>query len=110
MNIPSFIEELVEEGIPVTLQKGGSFHIEGFYKSSGVTVQLEDDGWVAVARYNEVTQIETLHDLVGLNYHWWQCSKDRFDGWSQPESAWVPLLLKFGYIKEKTIPAQTVYE
>jgi hypothetical protein len=110
MNIPSFIEELVEEGIPVTLQKGGSFHIEGFYKSSGVTVQLEDDGWVAVARYNEVTQIETLHDLAGLNYHWWQCSKDRYDGWAQPDPRWVPLLLQFGYIKEKTIPAQTVYE
>jgi hypothetical protein len=110
MNIPDFIEQLVEADIEVVLRKGGKFYIKGFYKSSGITVQWDSVCWVATARYNEVSQIDNMHDLVCLNYSWWQRSKDRFDGWSQPESAWVPLLLKFGYIKEKTIPAQTVYE
>jgi hypothetical protein len=110
MRIPQFIEELVEEGIPVTLQKDGKFRIEGFYKSSGVTICQQDGKWVAFQRYDNQDTIETLEDMVALNYSWWLRSKDRFDGWAQPDSLWTPLLLRFGYIKEKAIPARTVYE
>lgn len=112
MIIPTFIEELVEAGIPVSLQKGGSFHIEGFYKSSGVTIvkSSEFDYWLAESRYSQIDRIEDLNDIVGLNYYWWQHSKDRYEGWAQPEAAWIPLLVQFGYIKEKTIPATVVYE
>lgn len=112
MQIPQFILELVEEGIPVTLQKGGVYHIEGFYKSSGVHLcyNASQDTWIATARYDEETYISSLKNLVALNYSWWQKSKDRYEGWAQPDPLWVPLLRRFGYIKEKTIPAQVVYE
>lgn len=110
MITPKFIEELVEAGISVTLQKGNKFRLEGFYKSGEVTIEQREGGWVACARYNEVTGIDTLQDLVNLNYKWWQYSKDRYEGWQQPESLWAPLMVKFGLVQEKTIPAQTVYE
>lgn len=110
MNIPDFIEELVEAGIDVFLQKGGKFYIEGFYKSGSITIEWDTSQWVACARYNEVTRIDTLQDLVELNYDWWQRSKDRCEGWEQPNDKWVPLLLKYGYIKAKTVPAKTIYE
>lgn len=110
MNIPDFIEELVEAGIDVTLKPGGGFYIEGFYKSGSVTIKWDTSQWVLCARYNEVTPISSLDDLVEANYYWWQRSKDRNTGWKQPASAWVPLLLRFGYIEEKTIPETKVYE
>jgi hypothetical protein len=71
MIIPSFIQEIVEADIEVGLRKGGKFHIGGFYKSGGITLECDGNCWKAVARYNEITTIETLHDIVGLNYHWW---------------------------------------
>lgn len=111
MNIPTFIEELVEAGIPVTLQKGGSFYIEGFYKSGGVTVErYTKNDWQLVARYNETTHIDTLDDIVEINYNWWQRSKERNEFWQQPDPAWIPLLIQFEFIKEKNIPATVVYE
>lgn len=113
MIIPDFIEELVEAGISVTLQKGNKFRIEGFYKSSGVTIEninAFQQEWVANARYNEVTRIESLRDIVELNYYWWDRSKGRSEYWEQPDPLWVPLLLQFKFIAAKTISEQTIYE
>ena len=108
--IPSFIQELLEHGINVELTKD-SFLVSGFYKSGVVEVKCRGEhDWCAKARYNETTSIEELRDLVSLNHYWWQCSKDRYDGWSQPDSNWVPLLEKFGFITPKTIPAKVIYE
>lgn len=111
MQIPTFIEELVEAGIPVHLQKGGSFYIEGFYKSGGVLIIKDSKGgWQLKARYGEVSSINFLEDIVQANYNWWQRSKERNEFWQQPDPAWVPLLVQFEFIKEKTIPATVVYE
>jgi hypothetical protein len=115
MTIPPFIEQLVYAGIPVTLQLASvgafAFRLVGFYKSSGITITENEPGyWLATARYNETTRIECLLDIVGLNYYWWQRSKERSEGWAQPDEKWVPLLLKGDFIKEKVIPEQKVYE
>lgn len=108
--IPSFIQELLEAGVDVSLTKDG-FVVDGFYKSGTIEVKQNiGNGWEAFARYGSVDPIRDTIDVVGINYHWWQQSKDRFDGWSQPDSRWLPLLVKYGYVTAKVIPEQIVYE
>lgn len=108
--IPSFIQELLEYGINVQLTRD-SFVVDGFYKSGNIEVKCQGEhDWYAEARYNETTPIEELRDLVSLNYTWWLRGKDRYEGWSQPDSNWIPLLEKFEFITSKTIPAKVIYE
>ena len=108
--IPSFIQELLEYGITVGLTKD-SFIVDGFYKSGTVEVRCQgENDWFAESRYNQVDYVGGLHDLVALNYSWWRMSKDRSDGWSQPDSQWLKLLIEYEYVTAKVIPEQIVYE
>lgn len=106
------LQELLETGI--SLQIGydrkleqSTYAVSGFYKSNYVELIESDDKLIARARYNEITEIESLQDLVLLNYCWWDLSKDRFDGWKNPNSQWLPLLIKFGYVTEETKTIKT---
>ena len=64
---------------------------------------------VAHARYNEKTDIESLDDLVHLNYTWWQNYKDRYEGWQNPEQDWIPLMEKLNLI-QKEVKIVTTYK
>lgn len=104
------IEELIENNIPVITTfnpqtKKKEYILEGFYKSGTVKLIETDDKLTAIARYNEETNIESLYDIVQLNYEWWISSKERFDGWKNPDQLWIPLLIKYNFIKHviKTI-------
>ena len=108
--IPSFIQELLEAGVDVQLTQD-SFIVGGFYKSDTVTITGSNEiGYFAHARYDDVCSIDDLQDIVALNYTWWQHSKDRYEGWSQPDSQWVDLLVQYEYVQAKVIPQQTIYE
>lgn len=109
MNIPDFITTLVERGIPVLLIREG-FEIDGFYKSGTIRVSKTPDGWRAYARYEQVTDIEDVEDLVALNYNWWQGYKLAYEGWSQPDSRWVGLLEEYGFITAEIVPERKVYK
>lgn len=99
------IEQVLENEIPVTLRMNRITHkveyiIEGFYKSDTVKLTEEADHLLAIARYDERTEIYSLYDLVKLNYRWWNFSKDRFNDWASPCVYWIPLWIKAGLIKE----------
>jgi hypothetical protein len=97
------IEELLENNIPFSMETKNEYILNGFYKSGEVRLIETDGKLIAHARYNEQTAIEKLSDLVALNYDWWLNSRDRFDGWKSPESIWIPLLEKYGFIKSVTV-------
>lgn len=105
------IKELLQKGIEIAgvYLKNGELAVvlSGFYKSGTATLFRQDNKVVAATRYNEVTEISDFEDLVQLNYRWWQYSKDRYEGWSAPDSAWLPHLIELGLVKEKT---QIYYE
>lgn len=83
--IPSFIQELLEHDIPVSLTKDG-FVVEGFYKSGTIEIQCRNEAdWYAVARYQEKTDVEDIQDIVAINHLWWLRGKERYEGWSQPD-------------------------
>ena len=102
------LNEIVKSEIELTVSKNG-ITIVGFYKSSGILLTSLDNGTLlATARYDEKTIIETLDDLVALNYKWWQYSISL--GWTDPEEAWLPLLVASGRVKVKTtIETKTTY-
>lgn len=102
-NKANLLNELLEADLNYTVSKAGVY-LEGFYKSSGVTLNYDDvaQQWVATARYNEKTVVDTLDDLVHLNYQWWQFSKNRYEGWANPEENWLPLMVKLGLVTVKT--------
>lgn len=106
MVIPNFITDLVKNGISVELRYNEEhsffYYIEGFYKSGCINIILngQTGHFEAHARYNETTEIDNISDLVLLNYDWWLRSRDRFDGWAQPDDKWKNLLIKHGYIKK----------
>jgi len=106
IRINNIVNELIENNISVSIEYDQSINklvyiLKGFYKSDTIKLIETDDKLIAHARYEEETLIESLRDIVELNYRWWKSSKDRFEGWANPDSQWLPLLLKYGFIKEE---------
>ena len=107
----TILNALVEAGIELTVTKLG-ITIAGFYKSSGVRLILIEDGkLLATSRYNQNDIIESLDDLVQLNYDWWQATKNRNpEDRVAPEEAWLPLMVASGRVKVKTtVETKTTY-
>jgi hypothetical protein len=89
---------LAERGVRVEMLGRFEFKVYGFYKSDSVTVHTVNQ--TLTARYNEVDEfmVEDLTSaLVTLNHQWWERSRERYDGWAEPDAAWKPLLLEHGY-------------
>jgi len=83
-----------------------AYEVSGFYKSGTIRIYEDEETLYAVARYDELTELdeEPFDSLVSLNYSWWQRSKERHDGWKNPDSKWLPYFLEKGLVKEiKTI-------
>ena len=100
----SVIKELLSNGIQIELTLKNNqiaYKIYGFYKSDHVTLYEESDGWYAEARYNEVTSVTDIDDLIELNYDWWQLSRERADAWSIPSIGWSDLMIKRSLLKIK---------
>lgn len=106
----SLIRQLLEKGFVfsgVCLLDSGeiAYNLNGFYKSGDVLL-FEDSTYIyAQARYAEITVLNDGQNpfdaLVGLNYEWWQKSKDRYDGWKIPDSRWLPYFLEKGLVQEQ---------
>ena len=110
------MELIMNKLIEVILKKGFSLEIgyntekdrfeyslDGFYKSGKITLYENDHGTLnANSRYGQVDIIENFYNLVALNHQWWCDSKDRFDGWSVPDSTWLPFLIEEGFIEAKS--------
>jgi hypothetical protein len=93
--------ELIEKGFSVILKKDGVV-LEDFYKSGTVRLEPQEDGtFRAHSRYEQVDGIESLDDLVYLNYEWWQKSKNRSDSWLKPDELWAKEMVRLGIIKRK---------
>jgi len=86
-------------GIPVTTEyvssRGFIYSINGFYKSSIVTIEKEDGVLIATSRYNTKNEIKEPKDIVELNKKWWLLSKDRLPEWNEPSELWKQLYEKF---------------
>ena len=112
---PSLIHELLKRDIPVELGLSGAgqiyFLVGGFYKSDVVALHpLDDGGFEVRSRYGRSMQVHNLHDLAIENFHWWASSKDRHEGWRQPDRLWAPILLEYGLIKEQPpTPVRPLY-
>lgn len=101
------IEEILKKGFSLEVSYNNfserfEFKLDGFYKSGSVVLYEDEDGDLrAVSRYQQIDVITTFYDLIALNYHWWQLCKDRYDGWANPDSNWLPFLIDEGFVKEK---------
>jgi len=93
--IDKIIEESIKIGIPIKCEfvpnRGFVYEIDDFYKSGTISIEEENGKLIATARYNEKTEIKSPKDIVKLNYEWWDFSKDRFDGWKEPNDTWKNL-------------------
>lgn len=95
------IASLLARQVPVRLRRE-SLVIEGFYKSGEIYLTpRKEGGFIAVSRYAETHDIESFDDLVHLNYEWWKRSKDRFDGWSNPDKNWAADFERLGLVEKK---------
>ncbi len=110
MKINDLIKELSGLGIRFELETvDGSIAylpLSGFYKSDGLTYIREVDGNIVLEmRYGEEKIVEDISDIVSASYDWYEYSKDRFDGWAQPDALWGSLYEKYGHGKfvERTV-------
>ena len=98
----NIIEELLKEMVSVEVEydpkMGIVYILHGFYKSDTVKLIENESGiLIAYARYNEKTVIESVKDIVKLNYDWFSFSEDRHSSWSTPDNRWFNLLVKYGF-------------
>jgi hypothetical protein len=92
---------LAEAGVEVKMVSRFEYAVYGFYKSGSVRVNLASN--TVTARYNEVTEFDPAklkEALVELNYDWWLFSQDRYEVWTRPDAAWLPMLVEAGYVTE----------
>jgi hypothetical protein len=107
MKIEDLIEELLDNGIQITINKFEGekrYHLPGFYKSNGfVYLVQEGEKVIAYQRYGEKKEIWDLADLLYLNKYWWEITKERNPGSTMyPDDEWKKLLLDRGIIKAET--------
>ena len=110
--LPQLIEDLVLRNIPVIIKMEDGvigYYLEGFYKSGGVRLRRDPEGYVFTDRYT-TKLIEGIEDLSYEHLRWWDASKERYEGWQQPEELWIPLLLEFNCIVAEEVPAKIVYK
>ncbi len=101
------IIELLKNGISVSLQYNKhddrvEYLVSGFYKSGVITMVEYDNVLKYAARYGANGEIIELSDLIRLNHEWWLASRDRSEGWAQPDPKWLPLLIKAGLVQQVT--------
>lgn len=86
------------------------FSVEGFYKHGAVKLWSEGDRIMLKDRYNSPKEIYDAYDLANFNFGEWLSYKDRSDGWSNPDSNWVDILIKHNLIKveKKTVTTYSV--
>jgi hypothetical protein len=108
--LEKLIRELLEKGFifnGVSLLETGelAYELTGFYKSSGIKLYEDSTYIYALARYGEITILndgENPFDaLVYLNYEWWNKSKNKFEGWVNPEEKWLPFLIEKEFFNQK---------
>jgi len=97
------IEEVIKKGIDLKVKYNNitekmEYTIDGFYKSGDIILYEEGEQLIALARYDEKTDINSFSDLVHLNYYWWNSSKLRLDAWKTPEYRWLPFLIEEGLV------------
>lgn len=103
-NIPKIIQELLENGISVTLdcydrkKKRISYTITGFYKIGFITIKEYDGKLIVTKRYSDPVEINSVRDIVELNWKLWQMSKGKHVCWNDPQFEWIPLLKREGFI------------
>jgi hypothetical protein len=95
----NLVMELVEAGVQMNLRMEDgelrAYFEDGFYKS-GLTYMAENtDGVSVYARYNEVTHVNSLEDVVCESRYWHERSMYRFDGWKDAPAHWAALYEKF---------------
>jgi hypothetical protein len=114
------LQTALDHGFTFTvLKKDGNtvFRFENFYKSGTADLVPVDgndpfnppNGFVAHTRYNKEEEIQVWRDLVWLNYYWWLDSKERSDGWSNPDPKWAEEMVAHGIVK-KRVETVTIYE
>lgn len=101
------IIELLKNDIPVSLQYNKhddrvEYIVSGFYKSDVVTMAENEGVLKYVTRYGITGEADDLSTLVRLNHEWWMSSRDRYEGWAQPDPKWLPLLIKAGLVEQVT--------
>ena len=89
---------------------GGSMSVQlsGFCKETLCIVEDTDTGeLVFVGRYNAKDVRDSVEGIVQCAWQMFQSYKPR--GYSMP-SAFEELFKKYGYLKQKVVPAKTVWE
>jgi len=96
MTINDFVKEALKRGIDVRVFISTGDHLGyelmGFYKSGSVKIRIADSPIYTievVTRYNEVTVVKSWDDVVKLNHKWWLYSRERYESWSVPDSAFA---------------------
>lgn len=84
------------------------FSIQGFSKSGTVWIYEENGVIKCLARYGEITEIETYDDLVNVAFSWFVRYRDR-SPFEEPAWEWADDFIRLGYLKKK-VQIVTTYE
>ncbi len=108
------LNDVMRQGVPTQLQYDAEntrfvFHVEGFYKHGTIKIWADDFSIMVKDRYHPPFEIKTAEELAEFNYREWQAYRERSPGWNNPDQAWVPILTKYGLIKEHKVTS-TTYE
>jgi len=80
-------------------QMATEYAIDGFYKSGEVRLYQKMGGkLLCLSRYDNAHDVDTLEDLVLVNFQWWLWSKSKHLSWNQPDPVWLPKMIEMGLV------------
>ena len=84
---------LAREGIEMKICYGdiglSAWFEDGFYKSDGAARLVVENGMLFLrARYDELTEVHCIDDVIRCSKQWHEYSEHRFDGWRTPPANW----------------------
>lgn len=105
IELPEYIEELIEAGIHIEIYKHHKLGLIlnlNLQSKSHLYLYKKDDKWLADMRYNNTHEIESFDDLLAA-------AKSGMHGRGYIHCAWADLLRERGYLKIVT-ETKTTYK
>lgn len=101
--LPPLIHEMFKKGIGFSIENTGEVTIKDFYRPSTIKLLMNRDETFSVELRKENIAINSLDDLIDLNYREWKKTGKTKGNYDVPAKCWSDLFSEKGLIKRQVV-------
>lgn len=100
---PDLIKEMYISGINFSINQLGEIIISDFYKPDTIKMTMHEDETFSVTLKRKEIKIETMDDLIDLNYKEWKKTGGAKGNYDFAAKCWTDLFSKKGLVKKQMV-------